>query len=61
MKLQTLRDLMVTIAAMLVIVVIVVATTNREEVARWKIDIDQYYWNMYEQRCVVQTSDCMGD
>jgi hypothetical protein len=59
--LQTLRDIMVTVAAMLVSVVIVVATTNREEVARWKIDVDQYYWNMYEQRCVVAPNDCMGD
>ncbi len=61
MTLQNIRDILVSVAAAFVIVVIVVATTNREEVARWKIDVDQYYWNMYEQRCVVEPGECMGD
>ncbi len=61
MTLQTLRDILVSIAAALVIVVIVVSTTNRAEVARWKMDVDEAYWKLYDQRCVDVPNDCIGD
>ena len=58
--LQTLRDVLLVVASLMAISLMAVSL-NTSVVARWKIEVDKHYWDLYEQDCADVPDTCMGD
>ena len=58
--LQKVRDVLLVVASLMAILLMAVSL-NTSVVARWKIEVDKHYWDLYEQDCVEVPNSCMGD